>query len=74
MFFESTQNPKVIAQITKETGATVGGELYADGLGKPDGRRGHLPRHDAPQRQHHRGRPEIKRRLLHLACNHSSVH
>ena len=36
VFFESTQNPKVIAQITKETGAKVGGELYADGLGAPD--------------------------------------
>ena len=35
VFFENTQNPKVIAQITKETGATVGGELYADGLGAP---------------------------------------
>ena len=37
VFFENTQNPKVIAQITKETGATIGGELYADGLGAPDG-------------------------------------
>ena len=36
VFFENTQNPKVIAQITKETGAIVGGELYADGLGAPD--------------------------------------
>ncbi len=36
VFFENTQNPKVIAEITKETGATVGGELYADGLGTPD--------------------------------------
>lgn len=37
VFFENTQNPKVITQITKETGATVGGELYADGLGAPGG-------------------------------------
>ena len=37
VFFENTQNPKVIAQITKETGAAVGGELYADGLGAPGG-------------------------------------
>ncbi len=36
VFFENTQNPKVIAQITRETGAKVGGELYADGLGAPD--------------------------------------
>ena len=36
VFFENTQNPKVIAQITKETGAVIGGELYADGLGAPD--------------------------------------
>jgi zinc/manganese transport system substrate-binding protein len=37
VFFENTQNPKVIAQITQETGAKVGGELYADGLGAPGG-------------------------------------
>ena len=36
VFFENTQNPKVITQITGETGAKVGGELYADGLGAPD--------------------------------------
>ena len=36
VFFENTQNPKVIAQITKETGARIGGELYADGLGAAD--------------------------------------
>ncbi len=33
VFFENIENPKVIAEITKETGAIVGGELYADGLG-----------------------------------------
>ena len=33
VFFESIENPKVIAEITRETGAKVGGELYADGLG-----------------------------------------
>ncbi len=37
VFFENTQNPKVIASITRETGAKVGGELYADGLGAEDG-------------------------------------
>ena len=36
VFFENTQNPKVISSITRETGAVVGGELYADGLGGPD--------------------------------------
>ncbi len=36
VFFENTQNPKVISQITRETGAKVGGELYADGLGAAD--------------------------------------
>lgn len=35
VFFEHTQNPKVIGEITKETGAKIGGELYADGLGEP---------------------------------------
>ena len=33
VFFENIENPKVISEITKETGAAVGGELYADGLG-----------------------------------------
>jgi len=33
VFFESIENPKVIQAITKETGAKIGGELYADGLG-----------------------------------------
>lgn len=36
VFFENTQNPKVIAEITRETGAKVGGKLYADGLGTGD--------------------------------------
>jgi ABC-type Zn uptake system ZnuABC Zn-binding protein ZnuA len=33
VFFESIENPKVVGEITKETGAKVGGALYADGLG-----------------------------------------
>ena len=33
VFFENIENPKLVAEITKETGAKVGGELYADGLG-----------------------------------------
>ena len=36
VFFESIENPKVIAEITRESGAKVGGELYADGLGDKD--------------------------------------
>ncbi len=36
VFFESIENPKVIAEITRETGAKIGGELYADGLGPAD--------------------------------------
>jgi len=34
IFPESIQNPKVLTEITRETGAKVGNELYADGLGK----------------------------------------
>lgn len=34
VFFENIENPKVIGVITKETGAKIGGELYADGLTK----------------------------------------
>jgi zinc/manganese transport system substrate-binding protein len=36
IFPEAIENPKVLKEITKETGATVGGELYADGLGEGD--------------------------------------
>lgn len=34
IFVESIENPKVLKEITKETGAKVGGSLYADGLGE----------------------------------------
>ena len=34
IFSESIQNPKVLTEITRETGAKLGGELYADGLGE----------------------------------------
>ena len=33
VFFENIANPKAVESITRETGAKVGGELYADGLG-----------------------------------------
>lgn len=33
VFFEDTENPKVIREITRETGAKIGGKLYVDGLG-----------------------------------------
>ena len=33
VFTESIENPKVLAEITRETGAIIGGKLYADGLG-----------------------------------------
>ncbi len=36
IFTESTLNPKVTKEITRETGARIGGELYADGLGTGD--------------------------------------
>ena len=37
IFLESTLNPKVTMEIIKETGAKIGGTLYADGLGEGDG-------------------------------------
>ena len=36
VFTESIENPKVLAEITRETGAVIGGKLYADGLGEGD--------------------------------------
>jgi zinc/manganese transport system substrate-binding protein len=37
IFLESMLNPKVSREITRETGARIGGTLYADGLGTGDG-------------------------------------
>lgn len=37
IFIEKISNPKVIQQISDETGAQIGGELYADGLSATDG-------------------------------------
>ncbi|MDD5261513.1 MAG: zinc ABC transporter substrate-binding protein [Methylacidiphilales bacterium] len=37
VFFESIENPKVITEITRESGAVPGGKLYADGLGAENG-------------------------------------
>lgn len=34
IFVESIENPKVVKEITRETGAKIGGTLYADGLGE----------------------------------------
>ena len=36
IFPESIENPKVLTEITRETGAKIGGQLYADGLGEGD--------------------------------------
>ena len=36
VFFENIQNPKVLRELTSETGAKIGGELYADGPGEGD--------------------------------------
>jgi len=36
IFAENMENPKVLEQITKETGARPGGVLYTDGLGTAD--------------------------------------
>lgn len=36
VFVESTINPKLIQQLAKDNGASIGGKLYADSLGEPD--------------------------------------
>jgi zinc/manganese transport system substrate-binding protein len=36
IFLETTLNPKVTTQMTRETGAKIGGSLYPDGLGSGD--------------------------------------
>ncbi|MBP0437577.1 metal ABC transporter solute-binding protein, Zn/Mn family [Tianweitania sediminis] len=37
IFLESISNPRLIEQIARETGVTVGGELYSDALSEADG-------------------------------------
>ncbi|MEO6014454.1 MAG: metal ABC transporter substrate-binding protein [Devosia sp.] len=37
LFIENMSDSRLIEQIARETGATVGGELYADALSEPDG-------------------------------------
>ncbi len=36
IFVENTENPKIISEITRETGTKIGGTIYADGLGETD--------------------------------------
>jgi zinc/manganese transport system substrate-binding protein len=36
VFLENITNPKLIRQISRETGAKIGGELYSDALAAPD--------------------------------------
>ena len=36
VFPENLENPKVLEEITRETGAAIGGRLYSDGLGSGD--------------------------------------
>jgi zinc/manganese transport system substrate-binding protein len=37
LFFENALSPRLVEQIGRETGAVVGGTLYADALSPPDG-------------------------------------
>ncbi len=37
VFIESTINPKMIKQLAKDNDVIIGGELFADSLGEPDG-------------------------------------
>jgi ABC-type Zn uptake system ZnuABC Zn-binding protein ZnuA len=47
IFLEAIENPKVTTEVTRETGAVVGGTLYADGLGEgPEGTYEGMMRHN----------------------------
>jgi zinc/manganese transport system substrate-binding protein len=37
LFIENVTDPRLVATISRETGAQMGGELYSDALSKPDG-------------------------------------
>ncbi len=48
IFLEAIENPKVLNEITRETGVKVGGTLYADGLGEgEEGTYAGMMRHNA---------------------------
>ena len=36
LFFENISNPKMMAQLTQETGVKIGGKLYSDALSNAD--------------------------------------
>src|SRR5690606_20161366 len=37
VFIESTINPKLLEQVASDNGIRIGGKLYSDSLGEPDG-------------------------------------
>jgi zinc/manganese transport system substrate-binding protein len=37
VFLENVSDPRLIEQIARETGATIGGKLYSDALSEPNG-------------------------------------
>ena len=37
VFIENVTDPRLMEQVAKESGVTLGGELYSDALSKPDG-------------------------------------
>jgi zinc/manganese transport system substrate-binding protein len=37
MFLENVTDPRLIEQISRETGIKIGGKLYSDALSAPDG-------------------------------------
>ncbi len=63
IFVESTENPKVITEITRETGAIIGGEALRRRPRRD--RCQHLRKDDPPQRQNHRSSPQevVRERL-----------
>ena len=51
VFVENMSNPKLMAQLSRDAGATLGGTLYSDALSGPDGTGLKLPQDDAAQRR-----------------------
>ena len=50
VFMENITDPRLMEEIARETGATIGGTLYSDALSAARRPGGHLYRYDAPQR------------------------
>ena len=73
IFPESSLNPKIEKAVARESGAQVGGALWADTLGPEGLGRRHLHRLDRGQHRHDRARPERRPGALPMSADHQAL-